>query len=94
MVPLQKLKELHRSIVDDINLVQPLSADLLLGYKEEEEDLFFEVAIGDDAIQALKKVARRRLLTQWSDRELQVCKLVVEELTGMLEPEAATQLQQ
>ena len=94
LVPLQKLKELHRSIVDDINLVQPLSADLLLGYKEEEDDLFFEVAVGDDAIQALKKVARRRLLALWSDRELQACKMIAEELTGMLEPEAATQLQQ
>ena len=62
--------------------MQPLSGDLLVGHKDEEEDLFFEVAIGDEACQALKHIARRRFLTKWSDRELQLCKTAAEQLIG------------
>ena len=49
-----------------------------MGHKEDEEDLFYEVAIGDDACQALKHIARRRFLTKWSDKELQLCKSIAQ----------------
>ena len=62
----------------DINVTLPLSSDLHLGHKEDEEDLFYEVAIGDDACQALKHIARRRFLTKWSDKELQLCKNIAQ----------------
>ena len=54
--------------------MQPLSSDLLKGYTTEEEDLFFEVAIGDEAVQALKMIARRRMLARWGYQEIQLCK--------------------
>lgn len=64
------LAELARSVADDINVDQPLSADLVNVHQEAESELFFQVAFGDEASQALKPVARRRILTRWSDREL------------------------
>ena len=70
----KQLDALRTSVTDDINLVLPLSADLLSGHTAEEEDLFFEVAIGDEAVQALKMVARRRLLARWSQAEICVCR--------------------
>ena len=41
----KQLDALRTSVTDDINLVLPLSADLLSGHTAEEEDLFFEVAL-------------------------------------------------
>lgn len=82
MVPLQQLQELRSRVTDDINVIQPLSVDILVSHKDEEEDLFFEVAIGDEACQALKQIGRRRFLSKWSDRELQVCKAVAQQLLG------------
>ena len=74
MVPIAQLQELVRSVEDDINVTQPLSQDLLSGHKEDEEDLFFEIAIGDKACQSLKHIARKRFLSKWSEREIQTCK--------------------
>lgn len=48
-LPTEQLAELARSVTDDVNVSQPLSTDLINNYTEEEEDLFFEVAVGDRA---------------------------------------------
>jgi len=75
-VPSEKLEALLRSVTDDIDVVQPLSGDLLQSHKEDEADLFFEVAVGDQGVQALKKIARSRILSKWSEQELSLCKAI------------------
>ena len=54
---------------DTLQAEVTLSGVLVHGYPEEEEDLFFELAMGEEARSTLRRIARKRMIKSWASAE-------------------------
>ena len=54
---------------DNLNAETALSKELIDMHEEEEEDLFFEVALDESTRKTLSHTARKRILNGWATQE-------------------------
>ena len=60
---------LKENFEDNLNAETVLSKELIDMHEEEEEDLFFEVALDESTRKTLSHTARKRILNAWASRE-------------------------
>ena len=54
---------------NNLNAETVLSSELIAMHEEEEEELFFEVALDEGTRKTLSHAARKRVLNAWAPRE-------------------------
>ena len=77
---LAKLSEVIKSMDESLNKTALLSNDLIIMHEEDESDLFFEVALTEEPQNALRHLARKRIINSWAQREEEVIKSVYQTL--------------